>query len=171
MAQPVSVEIILGIDPGLTCTGWGVVRKQGSKLIYVDSGKLRTKASEPMAERLSFLFGEISDVCRKHNVSRGAVEAGYVGTGAMSALKLGQARACAVLAIQLATGRVMDIAPREVKMAVTGSGASSKQQVSYMVGQMLGIVFDRGEEDISDALAIAIAATSVRDVKLLAARA
>ncbi|MBL0060538.1 MAG: crossover junction endodeoxyribonuclease RuvC [bacterium] len=51
MSQSASVEIILGIDPGLTCTGWGVVRKQGSKLVYVDSGKLRTKASEPMAER------------------------------------------------------------------------------------------------------------------------
>lgn len=171
MATVGSAEIILGIDPGLTCTGWGIVKKQSSKLIYVDSGKLRTKASELMAERLSYLFGEISLICKRHSVTRGAVEAGYVGTGAMSALKLGQARACAVLAIQQATGSVTDVAPREVKMAVTGSGASSKQQVSYMVGQMLGIEFDKGEEDISDALAIAICASSVRSLKLLAVRA
>lgn len=168
MAQTDEYEIILGIDPGLTCTGWGIVKKSRSRLNYIDSGKLRTKASAPMAERLSYLFGEISAVCRKHGVTRGAVEAGYVGTGAMSALKLGQARACAVLAIHEVTGNVMDIPPREVKMAVTGSGASSKQQVSYMVGQMLGIEFDRGEEDISDALAIAIAATAVRDARALA---
>ncbi len=165
-----AVEIVLGIDPGLTCTGWGVVKKSSGKLAYVDSGRLRTKAAEPMAERLSYLFEEISLVCRKHSITRGAVEAGYVGTGAMSALKLGQARACAVLAIQQATGRVMDIPPREVKMAVTGNGASSKQQVSYMVGQMLGLEFDRGEEDISDALAIAIAAASVRNTRALLAR-
>ncbi|MBK6909834.1 MAG: crossover junction endodeoxyribonuclease RuvC [bacterium] len=166
-----SVETILGIDPGLTCTGWGIIRKSASKLIYVASGRLRTKPAQPMPERLSFLYGEISSLCQSHQVTRGAVEAGYVGTGALSALKLGQARACAVLAIQQATGRVQDIAPREVKLAVTGSGGSSKQQVGYMVGQMLGLEFDRGEEDISDALAIAIAAAAVRSNKLLAALA
>lgn len=171
MPQISAVEIIIGIDPGLTCTGWGVVRKKGASVVYVDSGRLRTKASEPMAERLSYLFSEIANVCRKYDVTRGAVEAGYVGTGALSALKLGQARACAVLAIQETAGQVMDIAPREVKMAVTGNGASSKQQVSYMVGQMLGLEFERGEEDISDALAIAITVTAVRNQKQLAARA
>jgi len=164
------VETILGIDPGLTCTGWGVIRKTGTKLIYVSSGKLRTKPVQPMAERLGYLFDEIAGICRTYDVTRGAVEAGYVGTGAMSALKLGQARACAVLAIQQTTGAVQDIPPREVKMAVTGSGASSKQQVSYMVGQMLGLEFDRGEEDISDALAIAIAASAVRANRLLVVR-
>lgn len=171
MAITVAVEIILGVDPGLTCTGWGVVKRQGAKYIYIDSGKLRTKASEPMAERLGYLYGEITTICKKYSVTRGAVEAGFVGTGAMSALKLGQARASAVLAIQQTTGSVLDIPPREVKMAVTGSGASSKQQVSYMVGQLLGLEFDRGEEDISDALAIAIAATSIRNPRALLARA
>ncbi|NUO18339.1 crossover junction endodeoxyribonuclease RuvC [bacterium] len=164
-------EVILGIDPGLTCTGWGVVRKSGSRLIYVDSGKLRTRSAEPMAARLSYLFSEISQICRAHQVTRGAVEAGYVGTGAMSALKLGQARACAVLAIHEQAGVVTDIPPREVKMAVTGSGASSKHQVSYMVGKMLGIEFDDGEEDVSDALAVAIAACSLRSPKQLSATA
>lgn len=165
--MPAGVEIILGIDPGLTCTGWGIIKKSGSNLTYVDSGRLRTKPVQPMAERLCYLFDEISSLCHAHQVNRGAVEAGYVGTGAMSALKLGQARACAVLAIQQVTRNVQDIPPREVKLAVTGSGGSSKQQVSYMVGQMLGLVFDRGEEDVSDALAIAIAAASVRSNKLL----
>ena len=165
------VEIIIGIDPGLTCTGWGVIKKQGAKLLYIESGRLRTKPSDPMAERLAYLFDHLTAICEKYSVTRGAVEAGYVGTGAMSALKLGQARACAVLAIQQATQQVMDVAPREVKMAVTGSGASSNQQVIYMVGQMLGIEFDRGDEDISDALAIAITATSIRNPKLLAVRA
>ncbi len=164
------VEIILGVDPGLTCTGWGIVKRESLKLIYVDSGCLRTKSSTVMAERLSYLYEEIVAICRKHSVTRGAVEAGYVGTGAMSALKLGQARACAVLAIQRETGRVVDIAPREVKLSITGNGASSKQQVSYMVAQILGIEFDRGEEDISDALAVALAAANARQIKPLAAR-
>jgi len=157
-----AVEVILGIDPGLTCTGWGIVKRQGTKLVYVDSGRFRTKPVQPMAERLGYLFDEISELCRKHSVTRGAVEAGYVGTGALSALKLGQARAAAVLAIQQQVSNVIDLPPREVKLAVTGNGASSKQQVSYIVGQLLGLEFDRGEEDISDALAIAIAATSMR---------
>ncbi|MBK6767143.1 MAG: crossover junction endodeoxyribonuclease RuvC [bacterium] len=165
------MEVILGIDPGLTCTGWGVVTRQGSRFMYVDSGRLRTKSVLPMAERLSYLFEEISAVCVKYSVTRGAVEAGYVGTGALSALKLGQARAAAVLAIQQSVGHVLDLSPREVKLAVTGNGASSKQQVSYMVGQMLGLEFDRGEEDISDALAIAIAATSTRTTRALLAGA
>lgn len=166
-----TVEVILGIDPGLTCTGWGVVKRQGTTLVYVDSGRLRTKPVQPMAERLSYLFEEITALCRTYAVTRGAVEAGYVGTGALSALKLGQARAAAVLAIQQTSGQVLDLPPREVKLAVTGSGASSKQQVSYMVGQILGLQFDRGEEDISDALAIAIAAMTLRTPRALSVRA
>lgn len=151
-------EIVLGVDPGLTCTGWGIVREVGNKFVYVESGRIRTKPVTPMAERISEIYVTLQGVVNQYDVTRGAVEAGYVGKGALSALKLGQARAAAVLALHQSGIPVCDLSPREVKLAVVGKGSASKEQVSYMVGQLLGLQFDPGEADISDALGIAITA-------------
>jgi crossover junction endodeoxyribonuclease RuvC len=147
---------MLGIDPGLGTTGWGVIRVQAGTIHYVDSGSIQTKSTEPIGLRLRSIFEGLQAVIRQHGVTACAVESGYVGAGAQSALALGQARAAAVLAAEMLDVRVELPAPREIKMAVTGRGAATKTQVAYVVGKMLGIAFDRGEEDISDALAAAI---------------
>jgi crossover junction endodeoxyribonuclease RuvC len=149
-------RILMGVDPGLTITGWGVVRARGRKVTYIESGKIRSKAGLPMGERLKRIYDELQDVAQRCAVDAGAVESGYVGKSAQSGLKLGQARAAAVLAMETLGISVADVSPREVKLAVTGRGGAAKEQVGYMVGQLLGLEFDKGEEDISDALAIAM---------------
>jgi crossover junction endodeoxyribonuclease RuvC len=158
----------MGIDPGLTATGWGIVRKAGRKVSYIASGKIPSQPSLRMGERLNRIFEALRDVTLKHHVDCCAVESGYVGKSAQSGLKLGQARAAAVLAVEQCGIPVLDISPREVKMAITGRGAAAKEQVSYMVEHMLHLKFDKGEQDISDALAIAIcvALNRLRDERM-----
>ena len=150
------MEIVLGVDPGLGTTGWGVVRSSGGRFHYVESGKISTSPREPMGRRLSKIFSELQAVMETYRVEECAVESGYVGAGALSALALGQARAAAILAAETRGIRVETVAPREIKMAITGRGSATKVQVGFMTGKLLGVEFDKGEEDISDALAAAL---------------
>jgi crossover junction endodeoxyribonuclease RuvC len=154
--MPAGNEIVLGVDPGLGTTGWGVIRSNGGRFSYIDSGRILTKPAEPIGRRLDKLFRELQRIAILHNVTQCAVESGFVGKNPISALKLGQARAAAVLAAEVRQIPVHDLAPREVKMAVTGRGTATKIQVSFMVSRLLGLQFDDGEEDISDALAAAL---------------
>lgn len=149
-------EIILGIDPGLGTTGWGVVKRSRGRIVYLDSGRIRTRPAMPLGERLQILFRELQQTVKRFEPSACGVEDGYVGRSAQSALKLGHARAAAILAVETLGVPVQGIAPREVKLAVTGRGSAAKEQVGYVVGKMLGLEFDAGEEDISDALAVAL---------------
>jgi crossover junction endodeoxyribonuclease RuvC len=151
-----SDSLVLGVDPGLGTTGWGVVKAEPRRFVYVDSGFIRTNASMPEGERLTEIYNQLQTVAQKFNVEACAVESGFVGRGPQAALKLGQARAAAVLAAESLNIPVTVLAPREVKMAITGRGGASKGQVAYLVGKMLSLVFDEGEEDVSDALAVAI---------------
>jgi crossover junction endodeoxyribonuclease RuvC len=151
-----SDDVLLGVDPGLGTTGWGVVKASRGRFVYVDSGRVRTTTRQLMGERLRGIFSELQRVADHYHATVCGVESGYVGAGARSALLLGQARAAAILSMETKGIPVTLLAPREVKLAVTGRGAASKAQVSYMVGKLLGLEFDAGEEDISDALAIAI---------------
>lgn len=146
----------MGVDPGMGTTGWGILGSAKGNLKYLDSGRISTSPSEPSGERLSKLFRELQRVARQHRVALCGVESGFVGRSAQSALKLGQARAAAVLAAQTLMIPVRDVSPREVKLAVTGHGGASKEQVGYMVGKLLNLEFEPNESDISDALAVAI---------------
>jgi crossover junction endodeoxyribonuclease RuvC len=149
-------DIILGVDPGLVTTGWGVVKAANGKMAYVASGKLHTTARQPMGQRLEHLFSGLQQVVAEHDVTVCAVESGYIGRNAISALYLGQARAAAILAAETRGVAVTTFAPREIKQAVVGRGGATKAQVAYIVGRMLGLEFDEDEADISDALAVAI---------------
>lgn len=108
------------------------------------------------------IYSTLQSVVDQYQITIGAVESGFVGKSPMSALKLGEARAAAVLALEMKGIPVSTPSPREIKLAVTGRGAASKQQVSYMVGRILGLEFDSGEEDISDALAAALCRIMLR---------
>lgn len=151
---------LLGIDPGLGCTGWGIVKNSNGKFSYIDSGRIRTKPADSVETRIGIIFRDLQTIIRQHQVDSVAVESGYVGKGAQSALKLGQARAAAILAAETLHIPVVTRAPREVKVALTGNGAAAKSQVAFLVGRMLNLEFDSGEADISDALAIAICAAT-----------
>ncbi|MDD5087370.1 MAG: crossover junction endodeoxyribonuclease RuvC [bacterium] len=149
-------DVILGVDPGLGTTGWGVIRVTPRGPTYVESGKIRTDSKRPIGERLKKIFETLQSTAREQRATAAAVEGGFVGRSALSALQLGQARAAAVLALELGGLPVRVLSPREVKLAVTGRGSAAKEQVGFMVGRILGLEFDRGEDDISDALAVAL---------------
>lgn len=147
--------ILIGIDPGLTCTGWGIVAKSGSRLSHVANGQIRTNAKAGMAERLVELDAALADVILHHRPDAGAVEEVFVNVNPQSTLKLGQARGVAMLSVARAGLPVAEYSTRLIKKAIVGTGAAEKAQVQAMLKILLPGVKLAGE-DAADALAVAI---------------
>ena len=147
--------IILGLDPGLGCTGWGVIRAEGNRLSHIANGQVRTDPRAALAERLARLHSELCELVAAHAPGGAAVEEVFVNDNPQSTLKLGQARGVVLLAAAQAGVDVGEYAPRLVKKALVGTGAADKAQVHAMVQRLLpGAKIDGA--DASDALAVAI---------------
>jgi crossover junction endodeoxyribonuclease RuvC len=149
------LPLILGLDPGLACTGWGVIRAEGNRLGHVANGQCRTKPQASLAERLAQLHGDLSAVVREHRPDAAAVEEVFVNDNPQSTLKLGQARGVVLLAAAQAGVQVGEYAPRLVKKALVGTGGADKAQVHAMVQRLLPGAKIAGP-DAADALAVAI---------------
>jgi crossover junction endodeoxyribonuclease RuvC len=145
---------ILGLDPGSICTGYAVVQTEGVNVTYVVSGSIRSKG-ETFADRLRDIFTGVAELAGEFRPDEVAIERVFMHRNADSALKLGQARGAALSATFQLRPRVYEYAPREVKLAVVGSGAAQKEQVQMMVKQLLKIAGPVGA-DAADALAIAL---------------
>jgi crossover junction endodeoxyribonuclease RuvC len=149
--------LVLGIDPGLTICGWGLVRGGGGKPSYVACGAVRPRAKEPIPRRLLQLNDAVTALIAKHQPHEVAIEEQFVGSLApASALAIGQARAAAVLAAARAGLDVSFYSPAAVKMAVSGYGQSDKRQVQAMVRMLLSLPAEPQPADAADALAIAL---------------
>lgn len=148
--------IIIGLDPGLACTGWGVVAKSGSRLTHVANGQVKTDPKASLAERLVVLDRELTDVILAYRPDESAVEEVFVNSNPQSTLKLGQARGVCLLALARAGLPVSEYATRLVKKALVGTGGADKAQVQAMLGVLLPGVKLAGS-DAADALAVAIA--------------
>jgi crossover junction endodeoxyribonuclease RuvC len=146
---------ILGLDPGLTRTGFGVIEARGSTLAHIGNGSIATKPGAPLAERLAVLYRALDKVVAEHAPEAVAVEQTFVNADAGGALKLGQARAIALLVPALAGLPVAEYAPNLVKKAVVGAGHADKAQIRMMVERLLPKA-EIGGADAADALAIAI---------------
>lgn len=146
---------IIGVDPGLAATGVGVI-EAGESARYLHHAVIRSSGREDTAPRLAAIRDGITALAREWGATTGAVEAGFVGSNARSALALGQARAAAVLGLHDAGLAVVEYAPVAVKQAVAGYGAGSKEQIAEMVRIQLGLVELSVPLDASDALAVAI---------------
>jgi crossover junction endodeoxyribonuclease RuvC len=146
---------ILGIDPGLRRTGWGIVDSDGVRLAYVASGIITSDASEDLAYRLRELYEGIAGVLASHKPAEAAVEETFVNDNARATLKLGQARGMALLAPAMKGIRVAEYAPNVIKKTVVGAGHAEKRQIQMMVGMLLPKA-RFGSADEADALAIAI---------------
>jgi crossover junction endodeoxyribonuclease RuvC len=147
--------LILGLDPGLGTTGWGMIRADGNRLSHVDNGQIRTDPSMPLPRRLALLHGAIVEVIRSHRPEGAAVEEVLGNSNAQSTLKLGQARGMALLAAAQADLVIGEYHPSIVKKAVVGTGGAAKTQVQAMVARLLPGVKLTGA-DAADALAVAI---------------
>lgn len=148
--------IILGLDPSLTCTGWGVIRIDGSRLSHLANGQIPTSPKEPMALRLATIYASIAAVIAEHNPIRAACEEVFVNENPRSTIKLAQARGAVLTACGSAGLPVNEHAARLIKKAVVGTGAADKKQVAAMVKVLLPGVVIAGA-DAADALATAIA--------------
>lgn len=149
------MTIILGLDPGLGTTGWGVIRAEGNRLSHVANGQIRTHPTQPLPARLVALDTQLAHILDEHRPGAAAVEEVFVNENAQSTLKLGQARGVCLLAAARGGIQVGEYAPRLVKKAVVGTGAAEKAQVHAMVQRLLPGVKIAGA-DAADALAVAI---------------
>ena len=148
--------LILGIDPSLSCTGWGIVAKQGNRLSHIANGQIKTDPKQSLAERLVTIDRELAAVIAAHTLDAAAVEEVFVNKNSQSTLKLGQARGVCLLAAARAGLPVAEYATRLVKKAIVGTGGAEKAQVQAMLGVLLPGVKLAGA-DAADALAVAIA--------------
>ena len=147
--------IILGLDPGLGCTGWGVIRAEGNRLSHIANGQVRTDARAALPERLARLHAALAELVGHHAPGAAADEEVFVNDNPQSTLKLGQARGVVLLAAAQAGVEVGEYAPRLVKKALVGTGAADKAQVHAMVQRLLPASRIAGA-DAADALAVAI---------------
>ena len=158
---------ILGIDPGLRRTGWGVIVCQGARLSHVAHGVIAPDPTLPFAERLLVLFNGIEAVIAAHAPHEAAVEETFMNTNAQSALKLGHARAMALLVPARAGLPVAEYAATVVKKAVVGTGGADKAQVGWMIARLLPTA-GKTVADAADALAVAIAHAHGRTARRVA---
>lgn len=150
------MSLILGLDPSLSCTGWGLVRSEGARLSHIANGQIKTDAKAPIAQRLHHLHDAVRAVIETHAPDRAAAEEIFLNKNPQSSLKLAQARG-AVLAACAAHGLdVNEHAARLVKKSVVGTGGADKTQVQAMLKVLLPGAQIAGE-DAADALAVAIA--------------
>ena len=150
------MTLILGLDPSLSCTGWGIVRSEGARLSHIANGEVKTDPKAPLAERLLHLHDAIAAVAGAHTPDRAAVEEVFVNKNPQSTLKLAQARGAVLAACARAGVAVNEHAARKVKKAVVGTGGADKRQVQAMLKVLLPGAAVEGP-DAADALAVAIA--------------
>ena len=147
--------IILGLDPGLGATGWGLIQADGNRLSHIANGQIKTDTAAALPRRLAALADQLEALIAEHGPAAAAVEEVFVNKNPQSTLKLGQARGVALMCAARAGIEVCEYAPTLVKKAVVGTGGADKAQVHAMVARLLPGVTIAGP-DAADALAVAI---------------
>ena len=146
---------ILGIDPGLQKTGWGIIESSGNSLRYVASGLIRPNAKGLMSDRLATLYHELTAVIDRHKPEEAAIEETFVNRNPASALKLGQARGVLLMVPSLQGIFVAEYGANKIKKSVVGNGHAAKEQIGMMVMTLLSACGTLSEDE-ADALAAAI---------------
>ena len=153
------VARLIGIDPGTRCVGWGVIDydSETATLSAVDFGCIATNEKLPVKDRLRTIFEELERILARTKPQFSALEETFAGVNMKSAIAMGYGRGIALLALARANLDVLELSPRSIKQAVTGSGAAAKGRVALMVAERLGLKKAPKPEDVTDALAAAIA--------------
>ena len=159
--------VILGIDPGLAHTGWGVVETRGTVCRARAYGCVATAASEPIDLRLGRICRTLAEVIEKYGPTELAIESIYFGENTKSAIATAQARGAAIVACSAAGLAVGEYTPMQIKQAVVGTGAADKHQVAYMVRNVLALDHEPRPDHAADALAAAVCHANVSRTKSL----
>lgn len=160
---------ILGIDPGLRRTGWGVIDVSGTRLSAVAFGTIAAPTNQALSHRLNHIFDAVQGLVSEHRPHEAAIEETFMASNASSALKLGHARAAALLAPAQAGLPVAEYAARLIKKSVVGTGAADKDQIAAMIGVLLPGT--KAKADAADALAIAICHAHHRNMQKIGSAA
>jgi crossover junction endodeoxyribonuclease RuvC len=148
--------VVMGIDPGLANTGYGVVVRRSGRLAALDGGVIETRAGAPLERRLADIHARVCDLIAEHRPVALAIEDLYFGRNAHSAFAVGQARGVVLLSAGMAGIPCFSYTPQAVKQAVCGSGSAAKEQVQRMVGTLLSLAEPPQPDHAADALAVAI---------------
>ncbi|MBM6676198.1 crossover junction endodeoxyribonuclease RuvC [Olsenella uli] len=159
--------VILGIDPGLAHTGWGVVETRGTACRARAYGCVTTTAREPIDLRLGRICRTLAEVIEKYGPTELAIESIYFGENTKSAIATAQARGAAIVACSAAGLTVGEYTPMQIKQAVVGTGAADKHQVAYMVRSVLALDHEPRPDHAADALAAAVCHANVSRTKSL----
>lgn len=147
---------ILGVDPGSLLTGYGIIDFDNNELTHIASGVIKIPATKEFAPRLQKIYDELDLLIDKYHPQEFALETSFYGKNAQSALKIGYARGVSLLAASHNKLEIKEYSPREIKKAVVGNGAASKEQVQYMIKKLLCFRRTKIKFDESDALAVAV---------------
>lgn len=158
--MPNKKQIILGIDPGIADTGYGVICYQGEKMEFIACGSIKTAKKTPLPERLVVLEKKLAEIVKKHKPDKAAIEQLFFCRNAATALIVGQARGVALLVLAKNKLPISEFTPLQVKQALTGYGQADKKQIQQMVKLVLKLKAIPKPDDAADALAIAISAAN-----------
>ena len=157
---------ILGLDPGLRRTGWGMIALEGARLTHIAHGVIAPACDLPLSDRLLCLFEQVCEVVQAYGPHEAAIEETFVTANGSSTLKLGHARAAVMLGPARAGLMVAEYAAKVVKKSLVGSGGADKTQVAFMVRRLLPAA-GQASDDAADALAVAIVHAHARKLRLL----
>lgn len=150
-------NIIIGFDPGLRTTGWGVISLTGSNLTSIASGSITPDPKKALGDRLLFIEKNVSEVVKEFKPHKAGIEKAFVGVNVESAFLLGAAQAACLISISRHAIPILQYAATHIKKVITGSGRADKTQISYMVKALLPTSQYKNEHE-ADALAIALTA-------------
>ncbi len=156
MAQEETRRRVLGIDPGTRAVGWGIVERQGNRLVALGHGTLRADTKLPVDRRLATIAAALREVLAEHEPTEAAMEETFYGRDARAAQRIGEGRGALLLVIAEAGLPISSYANNVVKKAVTGVGRASKAQVQAMIARVLNLPEAPGSSDAADALALAV---------------
>jgi len=148
--------IILGIDPGIADTGYGVIKKQGDKYAVIDYGSITTPAADNLSARLELLYNNLANIIKKYHPQRVAVEELFFAKNVKTAITVSHARGVIILTAKKADCEVVEFTPLQIKQALTGYGRADKNQIQQMVKTILKLDKVPKPDDAADALAVAI---------------
>jgi crossover junction endodeoxyribonuclease RuvC len=149
-------RVIMGIDPGTEVLGWGVILARGAGIEVLGVGVLRLKKYGGHYERLGAIYAGVGGLIERYGVEEMALESPFLGKNVQSMLKLGRAQGVSMAAGVVRGVSIYEYAPQKIKLAITGNGGATKEQVSWMLGRLLGIALKEAELDATDGLAAAI---------------
>ncbi len=147
---------LIGIDPGLRCTGYGIIDFTGKNPTLVQYGTITTESKDSFSRRLQTVYDDVSEILREYHPDEFAIEEAFYSKNARTALQLGHVRGVAMLAAMHAQVPVSEYSAKKIKLALTGRGSATKQQVQYMVATLLNLQNPPQPVDASDALACAL---------------